>query len=137
MAAATVTSTIPTLPQRAQSPLLTLAAIPITVTYSSTAYATSTGGLPFDLFTILAASSPFAGSINYKDIVGLIPLGPTVEKFIVGAFAIGTATSSTLPCTVRIYGTGSAEKAALTEVDDANLSGSFKALLLVARGGSN
>lgn len=137
MAAAVVSSTIPTIPQRAVSPLLTLAAIPLTVTYSATAYATATGGLPFDLFAFLAASSPFSAGINYKDIVGMISLGPTAEFFVPAQIVIGTATSSTLPCTVRLYGTGSANKAALTEVDDANLTGSFRALLLVARSGQN
>lgn len=136
MAAATVAYNT-TIPQRSTFPLLSVAAIPITVTYSATAYATATGGLPFDLFTILATSSPFSAGINYKDIQGFVANGPTVEKFILGAFAIGTATSSTLPCTIRIYGTGSANKAALTEVDDANLTGSFSGFLLVARSGQN
>lgn len=136
MAAATVAHNT-TLPQRSAFPLLTVSAIPITVTYSATAYATATGGLPFDLFSILAASSPFSAGINYKDIIGFVPDGLTTEKFVVDDFAIGTATSTTLPCTVRLYGTGSAEKAALTQVDDANLTGSFSGLLLVARGGTN
>jgi hypothetical protein len=126
-----------TLPQRGVSPLLTASLIPITVTYSSTAYATATGGLPFDLFTILASSSPFAASINYKDIVGFIPDGLTAEKFVVDDFAIGTATSSTLPCTARLYGTGSANKAAFTQIDDASISGSFSGWLVVARSGAN
>jgi hypothetical protein len=137
MAAATVAYNT-TLPQRTVSPLLTAALIPITVTYSATAYATATGGLPFDLFTILSASSPFSASINYKDIVGIIPAsGLTEESFVLKNFAIGTATSTTLPCTVRIFGTGSGNKAALTEVDDANLTGSFNAWVVVARSGQN
>lgn len=136
MAAATV-ATNTTLPQRSIAPQLNLTAIPITVTYSATAYATASGGLPFDLFAFLAASSQFSSGINYKDIVGFLPTGPTTEKFVLGAFAIGTATSTTLPCTIRIYGTGSANLAALSEVADANLTGSFSGLLLVARGGQN
>jgi hypothetical protein len=136
MAAATVTTNT-TIPQRQAYPQLTITGIPITVTYSSTAYATATGGLPFDLFAFLAAASNFDSSINYKDIIGFMPTGPTTEKFILGAFAIGTATSTTLPCTIRIYGTGSANKAALTEVDDANLTGSFSGVLMIARGGNN
>jgi hypothetical protein len=126
-----------TIPQRTVSPLLTAALIPITVTYTSTTYATATGGLPFDLFTILSTSSPFAASINYKDIVGFIPDGTTTGKFILDAFAIGTATSTTLPCTIRIYGTGSGNKAALTEVDDAALTDAFSGWLVVARSGQN
>lgn len=136
MAAATV-ATNTTLPQRATYPQLTLTAIPITVTYSATAYATATGGLPFDLFAFLAQSSNFDSGINYKDIIGFLPTGPTTEKFVLGAFAIGTATSTTLPCTIRLYGTGSANLAALGEVADANLTGSFSGLLLIARGGAN
>lgn len=131
MAAATVATN-----QGRVASLMTLAAIPITVSYSATAYATASGGLPFDLYATLTQASPFSARINYQDIIGLVPLGPTVEKFITGAFTVGTATASTLPCTVRIYGTGSANKAALTEVDDANLTGSFKALLILARGGT-
>lgn len=116
-------------------PYMDLAAALITVTYDTTAYATATGGLPFDLYGTLTQISPPSARINYSDIIGLVPLGKTVEKFVVdgNSFAVGTATSTTLPCTVRFYGTGSAEKGALTEVDDANLSGSFKALLLIAR----
>lgn len=136
MAAATVT-TNPTLPQRAISSLLTPALIPIKVAYSSTAYATASGGLPFDLFALLAASGPFSGNLNYKDILGFMPNGPTAEFFIPGGFAIGTATSTTLPCTIHLYGTGSANKAALTEVDDANLTGSFTGWIVLARNGQN
>lgn len=137
MAAAVVSSSIGTLPQRAVFPLLTAALIPITVTYSSTAYATATGGLPFDLFTTLSVSSPFSASINYKDIIGFIPDGLTAEKFVLDDFAIGTATSSTLPCTIRLYGTGSANKAALTQIDDASITGSFAGWIVVARSGQN
>lgn len=136
MAAASV-ATNTTIPQRQLYPQLTLTAIPITVTYSATAYATATGGLPFDLFAFLAAASNFDSGINYKDIIGFLPTGPTTEKFVLGAFAIGTATASTLPVTIRIYGTGSANLAALSEVADANLTGSFSGLLLIARGGAN
>jgi hypothetical protein len=116
---------------------LDLSAILITVTYSSTAYATATNGLPFDLFTVLATAGP--SPISYKDIIGLLPLGPTAEGFIVEAstFTVGTVTSSTVPVTVQLRGTGSANKAGLTEIDDASISGSFKALLLIARGGAN
>lgn len=121
------------------SPYVTLAAVPITVTYSSTAYATATGGLPFDLFSTLATAGPFSAPLSYKDIVACVPLGCTAEKFVVdgNSFAVGTVTSTTVPCTVRIYGTGSGNKAALTEIDDASISGSFKALLIIARNGSN
>lgn len=136
MAAATVTVNA-TLPQRSINPLLTPALIPIKVTYSATAYATATGGLPFDLFAFLATASPVWGTINYKDVIGFVPNGPTAEFFIPGGFAIGTATATTLPCTIHLYGTGSANKAALTEVDDANLTGSFTGWLVLARNGTN
>lgn len=135
MAAATVTLT----QTNRFVPLINLSAIPITVTYSATAYATLTGGLPFDLFSTLESCGYRSGSLNYRDIVGLVPLGKTSGKFFVDgdSFAVGTATSTTLPCTIRFYGTGASEKGALTEVDNANLTGSFKALLLVARNGVN
>jgi hypothetical protein len=139
MADAVITSNMGTMPLRAAAPVLTASVIPLTVTYSATAYATASGGLPFDLFAMLQQSSPTYANINYRDIIGLLPLGTTTEKFVVdgSSFAIGTATDTTLPCTIRIYGTGGAEKAAFTEVDNANLTGSFKALLLVARNGAN
>lgn len=135
--AAVVVSTNTNLPQRQVYPQLTVTAIAITCTYSATAYATASGGLPFDLFAFLAQSSNFDSGINYKDIIGFLPTGPTTEKFVLGAFAIGTPTSTTLPCTIRIYGTGSANLAALSEVADANLTGSFSGLLLIARNGAN
>jgi hypothetical protein len=114
--AAAVVAYNTTLPQRTISPLLTASLVPVKVTYSATAYATGSGGLPFDLFAILASSSQFSAGINYKDIVGFVANGTTAEKFVLDSFAIGTATATTLPCTIRIYGTGSANKAALTEV---------------------
>jgi hypothetical protein len=124
------------------SNLLDLTAFLITVTYSSTSYATASNGLPFDIAAVLNAAGP--QPVNYKDVIGLLPIGPTAEAFIIeaGTFTIGTVTGTpgaytAVPCTVQIRGTGSANKAALTEVDDAALSGSFKALLLVAKGGVN
>jgi hypothetical protein len=134
MAAATVAVT----PGRV-SPFLNRSEVLITVTYSATNYATATGGLPFDLFSVLQQLGTPESPVNYKDIMALIPLGLTTEKFVVGgqSFAVGTATLTTLPCTVRIYGTGSANKAALTEVDDAALTGSFSAMLVIARGGAS
>ena len=120
---------------------INLAAVPVTVAYSATTYTTASGGLPFDLFSTLAAVSPQAlgtSDINTSDIVALVPFGTTAEKFVVdgNSFAVGTVTSTTVPCTVRIYGTGSGNKAALTEVDNAALTGSFKALLIIARNGA-
>jgi endonuclease YncB( thermonuclease family) len=115
---------------------LDLSAVLITVTYDATAYATATGGLPFDLYSTLQAVSPFSADIDYRDIIGFLPLGTTTEKFVVAGntFAVGTVTDTTIPCTIRLYGTGSGEKAAFTEVDNAALTGSFKGLLLIARG---
>ena len=134
MAAATIAVT----PGRA-AVLLNRSEVVITVTYSATAYATATGGLPFDLFSTLQAISNPNSPINYKDIRALIPLGLSAEHFVVdgNSFTVGTVTSTAIPCTIRIFGTGSANKAALTEVDDAALTGSFKAMLVIDRGGTN
>ena len=125
-------ATVAVTPGRVAS-FLNLSAIKITVTYSATAYATATGGLPFDLFSVLATAG--AHQINSSDILGLIA-GPTTEKFVVAAntFAVGTVTDTTIPCTVRILACGANAQDPLVEISDANLTGSFTGFLLVARG---
>ena len=69
--------------------------------------------------------------------VGFVPLGLTTGKFILSGFAVGTATSTTLPCTIRIFTSGATAQAALVEISDANLTDAFTGLLLVSRGGNN
>ena len=108
--------------------MMTLAMIPITITGVSTTYATGTGGLPFDLFAFLAAASQQWGTINYRDIQGLI--GVSTIGYTAAQFAIGTPTSTTLPCTVRLWN-------GATESADASNSQVINGFLLVARGGTN
>jgi hypothetical protein len=117
-----------TLPQRAAAPLLTLAAIPLTIDANGATYATGSGGLPVDLFAALAAASPLAANINYKDIVEFH--GISRAGYTVGQFAIGTATSTTLPCTLQLWN-------GTTEFADGACSQVIDGLLFVARGGAN
>lgn len=128
MAAATVSITAPTATQRAVSPMMSLAFIPITVTGVATTYATASGGLPFDLFAFLAQASQQWGNINYKDIQGFI--GTSTLGYVAAQFALGTPTSTTLPATVRLWN-------GATESADAANSQVINGWLLVARNGVN
>jgi hypothetical protein len=115
------------------SPFTNLSAVYVTVTADSTTYTTASGGLPFDLFTTLAEASPLYAGISYADIRGFIPDGLTAGEFILGDFAVGTATSTTLPCTIRIYGSGATSKAAMVEISNGANSDSFSGWLLIDR----
>lgn len=119
------------------SPFTNLAAIYITVTASSTTYTSGSGGLPFDLFAVLAAAGPIHSPLSYKDIRGFKPDGLTAGKFVVSNFAVGTATSTTLPCTARIYGSGATAKSALVEISNGSNSDSFSGWLIFDRNGAN
>lgn len=125
--AATVTINT-TVPQRAVQPALTPLVIPLTIDANGATYTASSGGLPFDLFAVLAAASPMWGSINYKDILGFIGVGGT--GYTAGTFAIGTATSTTLPCTFKLWN-------GTTQFSDGACSEVVKGFLLVARSGAN
>jgi hypothetical protein len=103
--------------------------IPITLTAVATTYATATGGLPFDLFTFLSSTvAPFAGAINPKDIIGFF--GVSTLGWVCGSFAVGTTTSSTTPCTVRLWN-------GTTEAADGATTATISGFLMVQRGGVN
>lgn len=125
--AATVTYNS-TLPARAPAPLITLAAIPVIIDANGATYAAASGGLPFDLFTILGSSSPFSATINPKDIVGFV--GTSAAGWVAAQFAVGTTTSTTCPCTMKLWnGTTQFSDGACTQI--------VTGLLFVQRGGAN
>lgn len=128
MAAATVTTTAPGANSRLASPMVNVALVPITITGVATVYATATGGLPFDLFAVLGSVGPMMAALNYKDIVGFI--GTSTIGYTAAQFAIGTPTSTTLPCTVRLWN-------GATESAEAANSQVINGFLLVSRSGTN
>lgn len=128
MAAAAVSPTAPGSNSRLASPMLNLSFAPITIAASATTYATASGGLPFDLFAFLATIGPLEAPISYKDIVGFI--GTSTIGYTAAQFAIGTPTSTTLPCTIRLWN-------GATESADAANSQTINGFLLIARNGSN
>lgn len=136
-----------------------LAGIIVTITASSTTYATATGGLPFDLTGVLndlAGGAPFSQPyINPADVIGCFALQATATgKYWATAlvvnpanatytnpagwpFAGGTAGSIqpsqqllTCPATIRLYN-------GTTEFADGACSEVITIMLLIARGGTN
>jgi hypothetical protein len=75
-------------------PFVDVSIIPVTFTFSTTAYATATGGIPVDL-SILATSGalPFDfPTINPLDILGLFFLGLSTNGLLAQDLAVGTPT---------------------------------------------
>ena len=138
MAAATVASNAPARPSGG---LISVAAIPLTITASTTTYATATGGLPFDLAALLNTVGPLDSDINSGDIFFIV--GGSAAGYRASTFAVGTPTYNdttdssfrkhlsyaTCPCTVRLF-------KGITEFSDGNCSETITACLFVARGGS-
>jgi hypothetical protein len=121
MAAATVT---PTVIGRI-TPTPTVQMIPVTLTATATVYATASGGLPFDLYSLFTTISPLDGLMSSQDIIGFI--GVSTLGWNCGTFAVGTATSSTIPCTVRLWN-------GITEAADGATTATIKGYLMVQRG---
>jgi hypothetical protein len=137
----------------------------ISITGVSTTYTTATGGLPFDLTTVLqtigAGAIPSGQAPNYtqtqnpNDIVGVIPYQMSTNGFLPLNFALGTPTYTaipwqsdngvaatpgalaTCPCTIRLWGTGSGNALAFAEVGNGANSDSFNVLLYINRNGAN
>lgn len=122
---------------RQVAPFTTLAAIYVSIAGNSVSYTTTAGGLAFDLFTVMSQASPFSAPINPKDIVGFVPVGLTSDKYLPTGFALGTTTSTTTPCTIKLIGTGTAGSAPLAEIADGAYTGTITGLVLIARGGTN
>ena len=129
-------ATIAVTPGRIAS-LQDLAAVYITVTGSTTQYTSASGGFPFDLFDTLTKASPFWGRRNYQDIIGFVPLGLTSTGYRLDSFTVGTATTTTLPCTIRMYGIGENAQDPLMEIANNTMSPVFSGLLLFACNGAN
>jgi hypothetical protein len=104
--------------------------------------------------------------INPADIVGFIPLGLSTNNFLPADLVVGTPTYTTAvgtgygsaaglppagstqgfetdqtlatcPATIRLFGTGSANHAAMGEVADGANSDTFTGFLVIATGGVN
>ena len=147
---------------RGPSPVCTVAAISVTVVASATTYATASGGLPFDLTSVLQAAAP-AGwdapfgiqAINPADIVGASFLQLSTNKYLPTQLVIGTPTYTpvpwqsdngiaaepgylqTCPCTIRLFGTGTATTDGFNEVPDGAVTDTFTFTLLINRNGAN
>lgn len=142
-----------------------LAAIAVTVVANSAVYATASGGLPFDLAAVLNTAQPNDSEdiIQPADIIGIQAIQMSTNGFLPGNLTIGTPTQNTavgsgfgsapglpppmtvrpdytwatVPCTLRLWGTGSANHAAFAEVADGANTDTVTFLLLYARGGAN
>ncbi len=130
-------------------------------------YATASGGLPIDLTLALTQGAENDQAyINPADVVGIVIEGPSTNGFIPGQFLLGTPTYTqnvgsgyasaaglppaassqgfetdqtlaTCPATIRLYGTGSANHAALGEVADGANTDVFYFYLAIGTGGVN
>jgi len=139
--------------------------VSITVTASATTYTAASGGLPFDLTTALQTASagmiPSGQAPNYtqtidpSDIVGVVLGTSSTNHFLPLDFALGTPTYTaipwqsdngpaatpgallTCPCTIRLWGTGASNQAALAQVADGSNSDSFTMWLWINANGAN
>ena len=116
--------------------MATLSAIKVTIDANSVSYTTTQGGLAIDLFTALNNAGPFNAAPNGNDIIGCLPLGRSSGGFIPWSLAVGTITSTTIPCTLKLIG-GATAATGLTEIADGACTQTFAMLVLVARGGTN
>lgn len=145
--------------------LSVLSAISVTIAGNGAAYATAAGGLPIDLLAILQAASAgiipsgqapnYTQTINVADIVGVTFIQLSTNGYIPAALGNILPTYSnvpwqydngpdatpgillTCPATIRLYGSGNANGAALQEVADGANNDTFTVLLLINRGGAN
>lgn len=129
-------------------------------------YTSASGGLPVDLAAaLIQGAQQDQAYINPADVVGFIPQLST-NGFVAGAFVLGTPTYTqnvgsgygsaaglppvassqgfetqqtlaTCPATIRLYGTGSANHAALGEVADGANTDVIYGFLVIATGGVN
>lgn len=139
--------------------------IEVTITATATAYATASGGLPFDLTTVLQTASAgaipsgqapnYIQTLNVNDIVGCLPMQLSTNGFLPQSFVVGTATYNpvpwqsdngpdvqpgilaTCPCTIRLWGTGASNAAHFAEVADGNITDAVTILLYINRNGAN
>lgn len=134
--AATITLGTPT-GGRLAGAFTSLAAVYINVDANSVSYTATAGGLAIDLYTVLTAAGPQSSPVNAKDIVGFLPAGFTNGGFWPHTLAVGTVTSTTMPCTIKLQGSGSAASGALSQIADGACTQTFSGWVLVNRGGTN
>lgn len=142
-----------------------IAGILVTVATNGATYATASGGMPIDLAAILNNANPNDSEnlIQPADLIGIQSIGNSTGGFMPGNLALGTPTQltavgsgfgsaaglpppmtvrpdyiwATVPATIRLWGTGSANHGAMGEVADGAVTDTVTFLLLYARGGSN
>lgn len=149
-------------PGRGPSPFCNLSFASVTITATATTYTSASGGLPFDLTTILQNLAPSgwngpAGiqAINPNDIVGVLFPQLTTSGNMPLAFTLGTPTYTTppgqstndesanpgflatCPCTIRIYQTGSGNQQPFAELANGAVTDAITILLVINRNGAN
>jgi hypothetical protein len=110
------------------SPVNDITAIKAVITATATVYATATGGLPIDLFSILRSVSNPAAPINSRDVLDV--QGMTSTGLQVGSWTAGTPTATTAPGTIRIF-------SGATEQADGAVTNTIPVMIFLARGGAN
>jgi hypothetical protein len=126
--------------------------IELSIVLSSTHYTAGTG-IPFDIAAALnSALGNQESPVNAADIIPY-QIGMSTGGFFLSQFAVGTPTYNTntdassarsqnityatCPCTIKMFGTGSAQYAALSEIQTADISGTLNFSLKVVRGGGS
>jgi hypothetical protein len=141
MAAASVASNAPARPSGG---LATAVLIPLTITLSTTAYATASAGFAFDIAALLNSVGPFDSGINPSDVFFCV--GYTADAYSAQQFTVGTPTYTTntdassarsqtvslatCPCTMRLFN-------GITELGDGNITKTVTGFLIAQRGGRN
>ena len=110
------------------SPVNDVAVIKAVITATATVYATASGGLPIDLFSILRSVSNPAAPLNSKDVIEV--MGNSTLGWRAVNWTAGTPTATTAPGTIRLWN-------GITEQTDAAVTASIPVLILIARGGAN
>ena len=129
---ATVSITAPL--KRQVATALTPKLVPVTIAANSVSYTTTAGGLAFDLFTFLAdAKSTNGVPLDANDILGFLPKGVTSpNKYLPIGLTMGTITDTTVPCLIKLLGTGSTTAAGYSEVADGACTESITGWVVIA-----
>lgn len=154
MALATVAAGTP--PPRAVE-LLDLSIAELVITLTATTYTAASGGIPFDIASVLNNIGPFPqNGIDPYDVYFIRGFGSVngdTTRYVVTDFTLGTPTWSavpndivnpegfvlgtlaTAPCTARLFGTGASSAAALGQIANGDLTGTLTVVLAIARSG--
>lgn len=126
--------------------------IQLSIVFSGTTYTNGTG-IAFDLATALNnVLGNLEDPVNVNDVLNY-QLGLTTGGYLATQFTVGTATFTTntdsssarsqnisyatCPCTVKLFGTGSGNQAALAEIATGTVTDTLNIALLVSRGGGS